>query len=74
MMNLYLLFRQNGFSAPFYADTRARGTIVDRDGKIAPAMLLPGLMDNSARLSAAEMIADLLNAQAQQFEGRRLAA
>jgi len=73
-MNLYLVLRQHGFVAPFRADDSFRGGIRDAAGKMAPTVLLPGELGAGARLLAAELIADLLNAQWQQFEGGRKAA
>jgi hypothetical protein len=73
MKDLYQIFALNGFSAPFAADVRNAGTVVDRTGKIAPVMLLQ-LMSKRDRLEAAEQIADLLNAQAARFHGWREAA
>jgi hypothetical protein len=73
-MNLYLILRQHGFIAPFRADDSFRGGVRDAAGKMAPTVVLPDQLGAGARHLAAELIADLLNAQAQQFERREEAA
>jgi hypothetical protein len=73
-VNQFQFFYVRGFSAPFYACGKCRGTVRDGGHRALPVLVLPSECDAS-RLTLAEAIAANLNREAAEFEaGRREAA
>lgn len=73
-MNQFTFLHVRGFSAPFSADERCRGTVTDAAGKIVPILVLPSVESSACRLALARAVAENLNREAQEFEAGRRAA
>lgn len=73
-MNQYLFLHVRGFAAPFAADERCRGSIVDSTGRMIPIMVLPSVCNDGSRLTLARAIAENLNAEAAAHAAGRQAA
>lgn len=70
-MNQFLFLHVRGFAAPFAADERCRGTIVDAAGKMVPILVLPSVESSACRFALAQAIAANLNREWRQHEAAR---
>ncbi len=70
-MNQFTFLHIRGFTAPFTADDRCRGSINDANGKLVPVLVLPSVESDACRLTLARAIADNLNREAADFFGKR---
>lgn len=73
-MNQFTFLHVRGFSAPFTADERCRGTITDAAGKIIPLLVLPSVESSACRLVLARAVAEHLNREAAEHAAGRAAA
>jgi hypothetical protein len=62
-LNLYEILALHGFSGPFKPLHEQPGTVRDSRNRPIPFLVLPGVLDCTARRLFSERVADLLNEQ-----------